>query len=95
MPGSERRRLLREEQERKRGMGRPDMGRSNAMRTATEQTLIKGMRFRCPFCRIKSSRVERLHGGWTVRCVNCDASGGRYESVDEAVKIWRSMRRHR
>lgn len=41
----------------------------------------------CPFCGSKNVKVYSL-GGLHVKCFNCDARIGYYESIENAIYVW-------
>jgi hypothetical protein len=43
---------------------------------------------RCPFCKQAKGEIRRRRGGFLRVCPNCDASGPKRESYDEALQAW-------
>jgi len=43
---------------------------------------------RCPFCKKAKSEVRRVRGGYKGVCPNCEATGPKRESPDEALRAW-------
>ena len=43
---------------------------------------------RCPFCKQAKGVIRRRRGGFLGVCPNCDASGPKRESYDDALQAW-------
>jgi hypothetical protein len=43
---------------------------------------------RCPFCKQANGDIRRSRGGFLGVCPNCDATGPKRESHDEALRAW-------
>jgi hypothetical protein len=43
---------------------------------------------RCPFCKQAKGDIRRSRGGFLGVCPNCDATGPKRESHDEALRAW-------
>ena len=43
---------------------------------------------RCPFCKETKGDIRRSRGGFLGVCPNCDATGPKRESWDEALAAW-------
>jgi Helix-turn-helix len=43
---------------------------------------------RCPFCNQAKGEIRKMRGGFQGVCQNCEATGPKRESRDEALKAW-------
>ena len=43
---------------------------------------------RCPFCKGTKGEIRRKRGGFLGVCPNCDASGPKRETYDDALQAW-------
>jgi hypothetical protein len=43
---------------------------------------------RCPFCKQAKGKIRRSRGGFLGVCPNCDATGPKRGSLDEALRAW-------